>query len=453
MDSWFNRIQQFTGKENISFYENLIRKRGLAVLLIQFGGLALAFAGNVLLARLYGEHVYGIYSLVTSWCTFLAVLGLFGMDDSHLVKLPTWRLRGEIKKISQQLKWSLSINSITIPAVFLIFYLILHFINLPRLSRYSYYFNFGSLLVLFLVIMNNLLSFLRGMDKVVFGEIIDKISRPLFLILFLLLFYYLWKVDLVLDTILASSAGLFCIILLLSVKIKKTIRQTRRMSAGPKNSFSLGPNFRYVLLNLLYFLSTRMDLLLLGLFANAVLVGHYNVALKFADISSYPVAIINLSLPTMLSAVKHEKSLAAAPLLLYRVSRNSFFQCLLLSLLFLITGKWILQWYGKGFGDAFPILVAFLLSNLISAFIGLIDAFFILEGQEKKPIYSRVCSLLLTGILAFFLIPKWQLMGAAVSMVLGNLMYCIVMECLFFFRYGFFIHPFTATAKFNIPGK
>ena len=209
MDSWFSRIRQVLGKDNVSFYENILLRRGFTVLQIQFFGLVVVFASNILLARLYGEQVYGIYSLVSSWCAFLAVLGLFGMDDSHLVQLPALRLRGEHNKIKQQLKWSLGINIISLSIVSGIFYIILHFFEAPRLSKYAHYFNYGLLLIFFLAIMNNLISFLRGMDEVIYGEIINKIARPLILIIWLLIFYLLWKADLVLDAIMASSAGLF----------------------------------------------------------------------------------------------------------------------------------------------------------------------------------------------------------------------------------------------------
>lgn len=453
MDSWFTGILQLLGKDNTSSYRNILLNRGFTVLIIQFCGLAIVFAGNILFVRLYGQQVYGIYALISSWCTLLAVMGLFGMDDSHLVQLPAWRLHGENKKIRQQLKWSLGINIISISAVSAIFYFLLHFLDLPGLSKYAGYFNLGLFLVFFMALMNNLICFLRGLDKVIYSEIIDKIARPFFLITILVIFYFLWKADQVPATIIASSAALLFTILLLAIKIRKTLREEGGTINESKNNHSLKPNFRYVLLNLLYFLSTRMDLLLLGLFSDAVLVGHYNIAAKFSDISSYPVAIINLSLPTLLSAEKHKNGQEAGALLLFRISKNSFFQCLLISCLFLLTGKWILNWYGKEFTDVFPVLIVFLTSNLITAFIGSADGFFIMQGMEKKPIYSRAFSLLLSAGLAFFLIPKWQLMGAAVSMLLGNLLYCILMEYFFFVRYRFFIHPFVSKEKFNITGK
>ena len=449
MNSWFTRILQFLGKDNVSFYENILLKRGAKVFLIQACGLVFAFSANILLARLYGGQVYGIYSLVSSWCVLLAVLSLFGMDDSHLVQLPTWKLEGKIKKIRQQLRWSLSINSILIPVVCTVFLFILRYFDLPGISKYSNYFNYGLLLVILLTVMNNLISFLRGMDKVIYGEIIEKIARPLFLIIFLLVFYYAGRPDLAVDSILAGSAGLFCSILLLTVKIRKTIREAKGTDIGPKESYSPGPNFRYVLLNLMYFLSTRLDLLLLGLFSSVASVGHYNVALKFADIASYPVAIINLSLPTLVSTVKHEIGEDAGPRFLYRVSKNSFYQCLLICCLFLFTGPRILQWYGSGFEDAFAVVVIFLASNLLSAFIGSADVFFILEGGEKKPIYCRIYSLIFTFILAVSLIPKWSMMGAVVSMFIGNLIYCTMIEYYFFRRYGIFIHPFASKNKYK----
>jgi O-antigen/teichoic acid export membrane protein len=453
MDSRVTRIFQLLGKENVSFYENILFKRGFKILLIQALGLIIAFAANILLARLYGEQVYGIYSLVSSWCILLAVLALFGMDDTHLVQLPSWKLKGDYKKIRQQLGWSLGINGILIPVICSIFLFVLYFFRIPGISQYRDYFKYGLFLVLMLTIFNNMVCFLRGMDKVIYGEIVDKVLRPTFFIILLPVVYFLGKDDLVIECILAAAAGLFCCILCLLIKIRKIIQKVGEPGGEHESKRSLSSNFRYVLLNLMYFLATRMDLLLMGVFSSAAYVGHYNVALKLADIAYYPVAIINLSLPTMLSTVKHESGQEAAPRLLYRISKNSFLQCFSLSILFLATGNVILHLFGKEFGDALPVLIIFLISNLIIAFMGSADVFFIMEGREKLPVYGRLLSLGITILLAFYLIPEWSMMGEAVSMLFGDLLYCAMMEFFMFRYYRVLIHPFASGERWNGPDK
>ncbi len=442
MFTWITKIWQLLGKDNISYYENLFFKRGFTILSIQFCGLALLFGSNILFVRLYGEHVYGVYSLLSSWVVLLAAISLFGMDDMHLVRVPTMKLRDEKKKIQKQINWSLSVNAVSILVVVSVFYFIINFFNIPALSDHAYYFNFAFLIVLFLTVINNLICVLRGLDKVVWGEVIDKIARPFFFIVFLVIFFYLWKKDMVIDAVLANSAGLAYITILLLFAIQGGMKKMKDENDATKNSYSLTQNVRYTFLNLLYILSTRIDILVLGLLADTTTVGHYNVAIKFADIMAYPIAIINLSLPTLFSRERHIKGERAEPLIMYHVSKNSFFQCLALGLFFLISGKWILSWYGKNFADVFPLLGIFLISNLISAFTGSADVFFIMHGREKTVIYCRAISLAFTIVFLIFLIPGWGIAGAAMAMLAGNLVYCGSLQYLFFKKSRLFIHPF-----------
>ena len=430
----------------MSFYEDILLKRSFKILIIQCLGLALAFASNILLARLYGEKTYGVYSLVTSWCVFLSVISVFGMDDVHLVRIPAMKIKNEKESIVHQLKWSLSGNSLSISFVAIIFFLIVNFFPTGNLSANAYYFNLSLLIVVSLTLMTNLISALRALDKVVWGEITDKIARPLLFSFFLLLFFYLPKKDMVSNAIISNSGGLLIIIVVLLFLIRRSLNELTPAAATEKNDLSILKNIRYVSLNILYFLSTRIDILLLGLMSDTIVVGHYNVAIRFSDIFAYPIAIINLSMPTLVSKERHEKGEAEVPSLMYRVSKNTFFQCLVLDIFFIIGGYWILGWYGKGFTSAFPVLCVFLLSNLISAFAGPIDVFFIMTGMEKKVIRCRVASLIVILILLFLLIPSQNMMGAAISMLIGNLIYCSLLEYSFFREYKFLVHPFGPSA-------
>ncbi len=412
-------------------------------MLIQAIGLALTFSGNILLARTYGELVYGIYSLVTSWAVFIAVIALWGMDDKHLVKLPGFKLRQEKENIRAQWRWSLKIIMISSAMIIIGGYLLIRYGQIKGISDLLPYFNYGLLMVFLLAIYNNLLSFLRGMDLVVPGEIIDKIFRPLGFLVFILLFYYLWPGMNAGVPLLANNVVLFIVFTTGYTLLMPVFHGTRTGSdrQAPVR-ISLRPNTRYVLLNVLYLLSSRLDILMLSILSVPIAVGHYNVAIKFSDVFAYPIAIINLSMPTLLARERHEKGEQSRPSYMFIIARNSFFQCLALAIVFLLTGHWFLGWYGSGFMQAFPALCILLASNLLSAATGSIDVFFIMHGEERKAIYSRIVSLATSFLSGILLIPQYGMVGAAMAMLSGNLVYCVMLEWLFFKRYGMIIHPF-----------
>ena len=73
----------------------------------------MAFGCNILLARLYGDRIYGMFSLVTGWAILFSVFGLFGMDDRHLARIPSLHQTGEGDAIKRELIGSLKINILT----------------------------------------------------------------------------------------------------------------------------------------------------------------------------------------------------------------------------------------------------------------------------------------------------------------------------------------------------
>jgi O-antigen/teichoic acid export membrane protein len=442
----FNKLFSRFFLADQDFYKEILLKRSFRIMVIQTVGLLLSLGANILLARIFGEEVYGVYSLITSWSIFLAVLALFGMDDSHLVKLPSFKLNNAFNKIKTQFRWSFKINFLTTIISALAAFALINHAHIRGLSQYSREFNYGLVMVTILSFYNNLISFLRGMDLVVAGEIIDKIFRPIAFALFLYLLYVLKPFIGAGTPLLANNMALLIVFCTAFIFIFPYIRSGRN-TEKENMRFKLGPNFRYTILNLLYLLANRLDILLLGILAAPVMVGHYNVASRFSELFSYPIAIINLSLPTLLAKEKHAKGITSSPRFLMVIARNSFFQCLFLDVIVLLGGNWFLSWYGKGFTYAFPVLCILLASSLVSAFTGSIDVFFILHGSEKKAISSRIVALVFSFVTALFIIPLFGMIGAALAMLGGNIIYCSMLELLFYKEYGLIVHPF----QFNPP--
>jgi len=444
-------IWQRAGNNWYILRDDFLLKRGLPVMLIQVAGLILSFGGNLLLARLYGEQVFGTYSLISSWVALLSALAMFGMDDLHVVKLPSLELQHRKQAILAQLRWSLKVNVLAISVVSILFYFLVHTFKLPGLSPYAYYVNISLLMICALTFYNNFMSCLRALDKVVRGEVTDKIIRPLVFALAIGAFFYAFtrpdlfggKKDLLTAAIVSNALSLFVGAILLLLLIKRKVGGIRDTGGIQKEAFPIAPNLRYMALTLLYLLSIRLDILLLGTMAGAVEVGHYNVAIKFADILSYPVIIANLSLPALFSRQRHDNGGKPAPAGAFGIAKSLFFQCLVLGAILLPASTWILGWYGKGFKDAFPVLCIFFLSGLATAATGGIETFFIMEGQESKVIFGRMITIALIALLAFILIPLWGAPGAAIATLTGNLIYCGLLEFFFYREYGIFIHPFT----------
>ena len=208
------------------------------------------------------------------------------------------------------------------------------------------------------------------------------------------------------------------------------------------SGFKPAVNFRYTLLNLLYFLSIRLDILVLGLFVNSSEVGHYTIASRFGDIFSYPVAMLNLSFPALLSEKIHHQNLEQASLLPFKMARNAFWLCLVTGILFIFFAPWIFSMFGKKFGEATSVLPVFLLATLFNASAGLSDVFFIVTGNERKVITCRILSVLVTAVCAFIFVPRFGMTGAAWSMFAGSVLYYVSLQFYYWKAHHYFINPF-----------
>ena len=430
------------GWEDSQSLQKIIISNNSLAFSLQFIGLAFTFGSNILLARLYGDNTYGIFSLVSGWAVLFSIPGLFGMDDRHLAQVPSLNLKRDKRGLANELFGSLKINVITILLSLFLFYILISYFNIPVFQQNLHFFLYALMLIPCYVIMNNLLYFLRAMKSIINGEFADKVARPLAFSVCILLLYYLAGPATPGKALLASIGGLFIVIILLAFIIRKIFASIPGSSNHHLKKFNAGLNFRYTILNILYLLSIRIDILLLSFFVGASQIGHYTIASRFADIFSYPVAMLNLSFPALLSEKIHQGNMQNASLLSFTIARNAFWLCLLTGIFFMSISPYLFSLFGKEFGEAINILPIFLLSTLINASMGLSDVFFIMTGGETKVIRCRVFGLFITIAFAFFMIPNFKLTGAAYSILAGNIVYYLLIQYHNWKDFHHFVNPF-----------
>ncbi len=433
---------QFAGLETIQYFKRSFFSRNSLAFALQFAGLALTFGCNILLARFYGDQSYGIFSLVSGWAVLFSIAGLFGMDDRHLARVPALNLKENKTAIKHELISSLKINLVSgLLSVFL-FYILIRFSGIPVFARHFHFFLYALLLIPCYVFMYNLLYFLRAMKCIIQGEIADKLVRPAAFAVIALGFYYLSSPGTPSKVLTANITGLIAVIFLLALFVRSSLFKMKDSAKTENLEFVPARNFRYTLLNLLYFLSIRMDILVLGLFVNSSEVGHYTIASRFGDIFSYPVAMLNLSFPALLSEKIHHQNLEQASMLPFKMARNAFWLCLITGILFIFSAPWIFSLFGKKFGEATSVLPIFLMATLFNASAGLSDVFFIVTGNESKVITCRVISVFVTAVCALTFVPRFGMNGAAWSMLAGSVLYYLLVQFYYWKAHHLFINPF-----------
>src|SRR3546814_10023785 len=66
----------------------LLKRGASGAFLVTVGGTGLSFLANLVMARVIGRHEFGVYALMFSWVSVLAVIAQAGQDISMIRLLP-----------------------------------------------------------------------------------------------------------------------------------------------------------------------------------------------------------------------------------------------------------------------------------------------------------------------------------------------------------------------------
>lgn len=435
-----NRITTFLTKlffkDTASANIQTVIEKSSKVFVLHFLAVMLTFGGNVLIARSFGDEVYGLYSLVFNWLAILAIFAQIGMDDYHLAVVPAMHLSedyGSLRKILKLSTAGILISSLIIVSVF---YCIIRFIPVPGLHEHAAVFAVALWLIILFALNSNYSSFLRGYGIIVKSQLAEKVFRPLIFLLLIIPVAISHTPDngIIYKLILVSALSLLISFVYLLYLTRKGLKNKPDSKPASFTQLRFGRNGYFFLLTILYFLTTRLDILSLGLISQVQDVGYYNVALKIAEIVGYPAVIINLVAPTFLARQHFLENKTETFRLIQNGARLTLAGCLILFILILLTGKWLLGLYGWNFRHAFIPLSILGISQLVTAFLGPVAIFFIVSGREKTATICMMINVLITALCCIIFIPMWGISGAAFATLTGNVVFNALVV-ISFYRY------------------
>lgn len=411
----------------------------MKLFVIQITGMILLFISNWLIVKNSTEEIYGIYSIIINWLIIIGTITQLGMEDYHIANLPVLKIKNENNTINKIFSWSSRLISLSSLAIMLVLYIIINYLPVNIFHKYKDYFNLGIIIIIFQTLLTNFVSFLRGLNHIVYSQLADKILRPLLFLIFLLISLKNISFNILIIAQVFSLATTLLVIFLLCRRYLK--KNTSDLYVGFDKS--LKSNFYFLTITLFQLLVTRLDILVLSFLVLPPQIGYYNIAMKFADFSAYPLYIINLVIPTYLAQHNYKND----RLHLYKFMRHALFAsftgvaCLLMILF--IFGKLFLGIFGENFESAFPVLIILGCSQLISTIKSPVNGLFIVSGREKLSMWCLFLNVIVTAALCFILIPFYGITGAALAILLGNIFHTMLLLSLFYRKEKIIITPFS----------
>ncbi len=389
---------------------------GLIAYSLQIIAAGLGFLNTVVFARILGAGGVGEYFLAIAVINIAALFAGFGMQGAMMRFIPSYIENNELSKLKGVVLFVLKFCFLlSIVLTFLIIllskFIAINLYNSPGL--------FGILplvaLVLPIYVLNEIIGgVLRGHKDTLKALLPSSLISPFFrLSIFLLL-----SLDgmSTLHAVFAFIAGEVIAFILSAVFLFNKLAKTKPSNVRDEYRKILNVASTMIFTTISVFLFTQADLMVVGMYTSAEDVGVYGVVARLVTLIAFSLGAFSAIIPPIISSVHtagdHEE--------LERVVRESTRWILTIAmpiiLIFLFEGKYILTIaYGDIFVKGFMALIILSVGQLINAGSGLVGYLLQMTGNHmafmKITFFWGVTNI----ILNFLLIPKFGILGAAVS--------------------------------------
>ena len=422
MISFFQKIlAAIFGELNYQKYRTTYVARNSARLFaIQSFSILLVFTSNYVLIKTAGPDNYGWYVFVFNLVYLLLNFTLLGFDTLLVKKAATLensKNDGEFKGLLVTAGLSILLTSVLGAAIFFI----VTTSSIPIiLSKENNWFVIPFISLLLLSAATLMQSVLQGRRKIAWSQIVEKIIRPVLLIILVGVFYYSYTSVslsmLIWINIAASGFGL----LVTFWFFQKSLRGEADNSNPKfylKDWFKLSLSFLFI--DILRDGNARISIFLLGLFRPGDDVGIFNIALRISELIGFSLVIVNFVLSPAIAKLYGAGKVKQLQALVTRCARVTLFiGTILFAGIFLFRTQ-LLSIFGTIFLEGRTALLLLGGGQIINILMGSVGVLLVMTGQERYSIYSLTLGLVINLLCNVMLTPGLGVTGAAISVTAG----------------------------------
>ena len=401
---------------------------------IRVAGLGLQFAGSVLIARLLGVEAFGVYTFAFTCVVITGILMSLGMEQLSVRELPRFVVRGQTGLLRGFLTLQFGLILTITSCVALVLFWLEERISLPLAA--------GWLVVGILVheLILNVSSVLAGFQRVVQSQLLETLLRQVVFLTALGVAVYL-GVDMGATevfglSVLAGMGILLCMGVLAwraMATLPASARVQPRREMMPK--LWLMASLPLLVMTFASQMQTNLDVLMIGVLAEAADVGRYRAASRGADLMLIANSIAMQVLGPMLSrALAGENTQAAQREGQRLITQAAQLAALMGGGICLVLGMgagFYMGLFGTDFLPATPVLRILLVAQMLGILCGPVVVVLITLGRERLVLMVSLAALVVNLTLNMTLIPIFGMIGAACATFLavlffkGALMVCV----------------------------
>lgn len=398
---------------------------GAGSISVKLASVLLGFVLTIILARALGPEKYGVYGFTLTLITLIAIPAQVGLPNLVVRETAKASATHDWAVMKGIWYWATRYVVITSLALLVIMGAGLYFAG-HYISGQRYEALIVALPLIPLIALGNIRgAALRGLRRVVLGQLPEKVIRTVVLIFLvaMVLSFSTWlelvfTASTALCLYLAAAATAFIVgsFLLWRARPEGVVSEpTIRIEAREWRRAVLP----LALIAGVQVLNSNVDILFLGLLRSDEEVGLYRVVIQLGNLVVFGLTAINMVLHPYISRLHQQGNREA----LQRLTTTSARVILLLALppviLFVFFGEWALTLaFGAEYKPAYVALALLSLGQLVNAGMGSVGALLNMSGHERDTMRGMLIAIVLNIMLNLLLIPPFGIEGAALATAL-----------------------------------
>ena len=416
--------------KKIKFKDKLdsrIAKETAFSFLLKVSQAGFSFLTTVLLARILGAEGYGIYAYAYAFVNLFSIPAQAGLPQLVVRETARGMAEGRPEVVKGIWRWATKVVGI-ISFIFIVVGCIYFLFKGNKLGVKEWTFLWALLLVPFMCLGNLRGAALRGLHKVVIGQLPEFFIRPFLFLAFLCIwgFFFHQKLgppQVMAFNILAAALAFIVGAWLLYRNIPSNMYKTKPTYEGKRWLGSLIP---LAVIASMWIVNSQADIVILGFLKSSKDVGIYRVAVQIAMLSSFGLQAVNSVVAPRFAALYVREEMLELQKIATRSAQLALSFNFMFTIFIVLFGKVFLSsLFGEDFLSAYiPLLILFV-GQLVNSAVGPVGFLLNMTGHEKDTARGMILATCVNVILNFFLIPSLGTKGAAIataiSMIIWNM--------------------------------
>ncbi len=397
------------------------------------------YINSVIITRTIGAELYGLFFLGNIIALIGSMIARLGLDYAILRFVALFKGKDQEIRIFKTVKSALLISAIASAAVVIVSVILSPFMahtifRKPQLITVILFLAIG---IPFTNIIAMVVNLFLGLKEVKYKVLIENLLLPLIKLISIILFFQcgMRLSGVVYANVLSSFVvAVFCLVL-----INHRFPQIRKSGYADKKpllSFSL-PILGETILN---YIISWIDILILGYFSTSTDVGILGIIYRISIVLVFVQYSFNAIFSPMISELHGTNKLKELEQLFKLQTRWAFSLTLPFLILLIMFPEHIMKIFGDTFVNGALALVIISIGRFFDTVVGASGLMIMMIGKPKINTINSLIILVIKIILNIIMIPKYGLIGAAISAALSVALLDILRVCEVYYLLK--IHPY-----------